>query len=163
MLGYINEKLVYGSICSKLPAEHTGMWKCYLIFCSENMCSSGAEIERPQSSWMQLRIHTNDKLAANNDYMIMCIEHQQNVNRSGRHIQTFQTLRSTSPELLSSCRCSQAPLELSKVLADSARAFSGAPESTWRYGGGFWMVWYLTSRIVKFRSSWDICAALPDT
>jgi len=44
-LGYINEKLVYGSICSKLPAEHGGIWKCYLIYRSENMCSGGAEFE----------------------------------------------------------------------------------------------------------------------
>ena len=30
------------------------------------------------------------------------------------------------------------PLELSKVLSDSARAFSGAPESTCSYGGAAW-------------------------
>ena len=58
------------------------------------MCSSGSAIERPQSIWMQLSIHTNDMLAVNNDYRIMCIklltiqsqlehvegEHQQSVN-----------------------------------------------------------------------------------
>jgi len=56
--------------------------------------------------------------------------HQQNVNRSGSHTQTSQILRLTSPVLPITARCSQALLELSKVLSDSARAFSGAPEST---------------------------------
>ena len=72
--------------------------------------------------------------------------HQQNVNQSGSHTQTSQTLRSTAPVLLSTSRCSQAPLELSKVLWDSTREFSGAP-----------------SRIVKFWSCWDLCAGLRET
>jgi len=78
-------------------------------------------------------------------------------------MQSSQTLRATSPVLLSTSRCSQTPLELSKVLSDSARAFSGALESTWSYGGAFRMLWDLTYRIVKFWSSWDLCADLQKT
>ena len=78
--------------------------------------------------------------------------HQRNVNRSGSHTQSSLTLRATSPVLLSTSRCSQTPLELSKVLSDSARAFSGAPESTCSYGGAFRMLRDLTSGIVKFWS-----------
>jgi len=36
------------------------------------MCISGSDIEMPQSFWMQLSIHTNCKLAVNNDNMIIC-------------------------------------------------------------------------------------------
>jgi len=36
------------------------------------MCISGSDIDTPQSSWIQLSIHTNYKLAVNNDYMIIC-------------------------------------------------------------------------------------------
>jgi len=39
-LGYINEKLVYGSICSKLPAEKAEMSQRYVIHRSENMSFS---------------------------------------------------------------------------------------------------------------------------
>ena len=56
-----------------------------------------------------------------------------------------------------------APLELSKVLSDSTRAFSSAPESTCSYGGAFRMLWDLTIRIVKFWSSWDLCAGPQET
>jgi len=85
---------------------------------------------------------------------------QQNVNRSSSHTQSCQTLRVTSPVLLSTSRCSQAPLELSTVLSDSPRAVSGAPESTCSYGGAFRMLRDLTYRIVKCWSSWDVCAHL---
>jgi hypothetical protein len=44
------------------------------------------------------------------------------------------------------------PLELSQVLSDSERAFSGAPESTCSYGGAFRILQDLTYRIVKFWS-----------
>jgi len=73
---------------------------------------------------------------------------QQNFNRSGDHTQSSQTLHATSPVLLSTSRCSQTPLELSRVLSDSASAFSGASESTCSYGGAFRMLRDLTSRIV---------------
>jgi len=89
--------------------------------------------------------------------------HQQNVIWSGSYTQSSQTLRATSPVLLCTSRCSQTPLELSKVLSDSARAFSGAPESTCSYGGEFRMLRDLTYRIVKFWSSWDLCADLRET
>jgi hypothetical protein len=93
-----------------------------------------------------------DRSSSNAVAPSVCI-HQQNVNRSGSHTQTSQTLRSTSPALLNTSRCSQTPLELSKVLSDSARAFSGAPECTYSYGGAFSMLRYLTYRIAKFWSS----------
>ena len=86
--------------------------------------------------------------------------HQQNVNRSGSNMQSSQTPRATSPVLLSAARRSQTPLELRKALSDSARAFSGAPESTCSSGGAFRMLRDLTYRIVKFGSSWDLCEDL---
>jgi len=49
----------------------------------------------------------------------------------------------------------QTPMELSTVLSDSAKAFSGALESTCSYGGTFRMLWDLTYKIVKFWSFWD--------
>jgi hypothetical protein len=67
-LGNIKAKLLYGSKCSKLRAEHTGMWQQFILYCFENMCWSGSQIETPESFWMQLNIHTNDILAVNNDY-----------------------------------------------------------------------------------------------
>ena len=36
------------------------------------MGSSRSEFQRLQIFWMQLSIHTNDKLAVNNDNMIIC-------------------------------------------------------------------------------------------
>jgi len=71
--GYMNEKFVTRSICSTLAAERPAMWKLYLIHQSQNMCSSGSEIEILQIFCMQFSIHTNNMLAVNNDYMIMCI------------------------------------------------------------------------------------------
>jgi hypothetical protein len=56
--------------------------------------------------------------------------HQRNVIRFGSNTQSSQTLQATSPVLLSTSTCSQTPVELSKVPSDSARALSGAPEST---------------------------------
>ena len=60
---------------------------------------------------------------------------QQNENLSGSHSQTSQTSRWTSLVLQSTSRCSQAPLELSKVLSDSARAIlkcSWKHQQLWR-------------------------------
>jgi len=88
---------------------------------------------------------------------------QQNVNWSGSHTQTSQTLPLPSPELLSTSRCSQAPLELCNVLSDSARVFSAASESTCSYGGAFRTLHDLTIWIVKFWRSRDRCAALRET
>jgi len=82
---------------------------------------------------------------------------------SRSHPQSSQTLRATSPVLLSTSRCSQTPLELSKVLSDSVRALSGAPESTCSYGGAFRMLRDLTYRIVKFWNSWGLWADLQET
>jgi len=68
-----------------------------------------------------------------------------------------------SPVLLTTFRCSYPPLELSKVLSDSARAFSGAPESICSYGGTCRMLRELTIRIFKFWSCCDCCARLEET
>jgi len=65
--------------------------------------------------------------------------------------------------LLSTSRCSQPPLDCCKVLSDSARAFTGTPESTCSYGGAFRMLRDLTIRILKFWSCWDLCAGLRET
>ena len=89
--------------------------------------------------------------------------HQQNLNQSSTITPSSQTLRVTSPVLLSTSRCSQTPLELSKVISYSERAFSGAPESTSNYGGAFRMLWEFANRIVEFFSSWDLRADLWET
>jgi len=89
--------------------------------------------------------------------------HQRNINRSGSNTQSLQTLRATSLVLLSTSWCSQTPLELSKVLSDSARSFSGASESTCSYGGAIGMLHDMTDWIVKFCSSWDLCADLRES
>ena len=89
--------------------------------------------------------------------------HQQNVNHSGSNMQSSQTLRVTSPALLSTSRCPQTPLELSNVLSDSARAFSGTSESSRSYGGALRMIRDLTYRMVKFWSYWDLCTDWRET
>jgi len=94
---------------------------------------------------------------------VVSVLHQQNVIRSGSHTQTSQTLRLPSPVLRSTYRCSQPPLELCKVLSDSARAFSCAPESTCSDEGAFRMLRDLAIRTVKFWSCWDLCAGLWET
>jgi len=68
------------------------------------------------------------------------IHHLQNVIRSGSHTQSSQTLRATLPARPSSSRRSKTLLELRNLLSDSARAFSGAPESTCSYGGALRML-----------------------
>jgi len=100
----------------------------------------------------------------------MCYDHchnarksglnQHNVNWFGTNTQSSQILLVTSPVLLSTFKCSQTPLELSKVLSDSVRAFSDSPESICSYGGAFQILQDLTYRIVKFQSSWDVCVHL---
>jgi len=62
-------------------------------------------------------------------------------------------LWATSPVLQTTSKYSQTPLELRKVLLHSARAFSGVPESTCSYGGGFRVPQDLTYRIVTFWGS----------
>jgi hypothetical protein len=71
-LGYFNEKLVYGSTCSELPAEHAGMSQRLVIHRSENMSFSCEDLDMPQSFCMQLSIDKICTLAVNNDYMIIC-------------------------------------------------------------------------------------------
>ena len=65
--------------------------------------------------------------------------------------------------LLSHSRCSQAPLELGKVLSDSAWAFPGVSESTCSSRGAFQKLHYLTYRIGNCWVSWDICASPRET
>jgi len=64
--------------------------------------------------------------------------------------------------LLSFSRRSQTHLELSKVLSDSARAFSGAPESTCSYGGAFRMLHLGYSNFGAPETSAQICGRLPE-
>jgi len=52
--------------------------------------------------------------------------------------------------LVSTSRCFKTPLEESKVLSESAGAFSGPFECTCSYGGAFSMLRDLTYRIVNF-------------
>jgi len=89
--------------------------------------------------------------------------HQQNDIWSGSHTQYSQTLRVTSPVLLCTCRYSQTPLELSKVLPDSGKAVIGTPKSTCSDGVAFRMLRDLTDRIVRFWSFWDLCTDLRGT
>jgi len=56
-LYYINEKLVYGSICSELPAENAEMSQRYVIHRSENMSLSWSEIDTPESFCIQLSVN----------------------------------------------------------------------------------------------------------
>jgi len=85
-------------------------------------------------------------------------EHLHNLSWFERHMKPFQTLRSTSPVLLGTARCFQAPLEQCKVLADSARSFSGASESTCSCEGSFRMQWNVTYTIVTLLRSWHLYA-----
>jgi hypothetical protein len=74
-LGYINENFAIGSICSKLLAEYAGMRNHFPIYRSETTCNIGSEIPWVYSFGMQLCIHTNNTLAVNDNYMIMCINY----------------------------------------------------------------------------------------
>ena len=76
--------------------------------------------------------------------------YQQNINRSRGNIQSSQTLRVTSPVLLSTSRCSHTPLELKTVISDLAPAFSSAPDSSCSYGGAFKMLQDVTYWIFTF-------------
>jgi len=103
----------------------------------------GVNVSNPSVSQ---RIPFTEAMLCSKNLVYLHLMHHQNVNRSGSHTQTSQTLRSTTSVCLSTSRCSQAPLELRKVLWDSTREFSGAP-----------------SKIVKFSSCWDICEGLQET
>jgi len=89
--------------------------------------------------------------------------HQHNVYLFWKRTQTSHTRPSILPVYLAHSICSQAPLELSNMLSDSARACSSASESTSRYGGAFRMLQYLTHRIVKFWSHYKVCTDLWET
>jgi hypothetical protein len=99
-LGYMNEKFVNRLICSKLPAEHAGMPKHSLIYCSETMGSIGYEIDRFQRVWMQLSIHTNDTLAVDSNYRFKCINvstvRQQVKPEWGEHQRSVNNFRSVN-------------------------------------------------------------------
>jgi hypothetical protein len=63
-------------------------------------------------------------------------------------MQSCQTLRLMTPVCLSNSKCFQAPVGLSKVIANPRQAVSGVSKTTCRYEGVFKMLWYLTSMIV---------------
>jgi len=71
-LDYINEKLVCGSAYWKLPAGNVDIWQRKVVNHSENIRFNQSKIETLHRFWMQLSIHTNNSLALNNDYMIIC-------------------------------------------------------------------------------------------
>jgi len=71
---------------------------------------------------------------------------EQNVNRSGSNAHTPLTVQSAAPVILCTSRCSEAPHELSQLLSDSTRAFSGTP-----------------SGMVKVCSYSDRCAGFRET
>jgi len=79
--------------------------------------------------------------------------HRQHVMQSRNHLWSSQTLWLTSPVLPGNSRRSLAPLELNRVLSDTARAFSGEPDIICSSGGAFKLLQYLTYRIAKFGSS----------
>jgi hypothetical protein len=78
-------------------------------------------------------------------------------------MQFTQTLRVTSPVLLSISRCSQTPLEPSTVLSDSAQELSGASENTCSYGHVYRMLRDLLYKIGNFGRSRDLCTDLWQT
>jgi len=126
------------------------VWLWFLCLSQVSWHERGSETPRFVTNKMDIiGLHTAECL---------CNLYQQNVIRSENNTQSSQTLRMTSPVLLSTSRYSQTPLEVSKVLSDSTRVFSGAPASTWSNGGAFRMLWDLTYRIVKFWNYWDHCA-----
>jgi len=140
-----------GSIFCDLSPARIPRWPCSI--CGRN--SFRATIH--------LRLYSRGFRAFVSTLCVIALIHEQNVNRFGGHPKTSQTLRLTSPVLLSTSNCSQAPLELSKVLSDSARAFSGAPEGPCIYGVEFRMLRDLTYTIFKFWISWDLCEGLRET
>jgi hypothetical protein len=89
--------------------------------------------------------------------------HQHNVNRSKSHTKSSQIFQGTSPVLGSTSRCSQTPLKLSRMLSDSARAFSSAPGRTCSDGGAFRMLWNMTNISVKHWSFGVLYTNLPET
>ena len=101
-----------------------------------------------------------NKAASPSKIKTIHLGHQHHVNQSGRHTNGSQTLRSTSPVHLSTSSCSQALLDLCKVLRHSARAFSDTPELTCSFAGAFRMVKDLKSRTVGCWRTWDLSAGM---
>jgi len=89
--------------------------------------------------------------------------HRHIINRFGYQIQPSQTLRPTSPVLLSHSRHSPAPPELRYVPSDVVWEFSCVPDSTCSYGGTSKILQYITYRIVTFCSSQDLCTGPLET
>jgi len=78
-------------------------------------------------------------------------------------MQRSQTLQSISSVCSNTARCSQTPLELSKVLANSGRGSPGAPRSTCQYACAFRMLQDMTYKSVRDWSNWDPCTGLRGT
>jgi len=72
--GYIVQKLVGRSTCRESLAKIAAMWRGQVLHHSDNLDSVWSEIHRPQSFWMQMKIHRNTILVVNNDYMVCCIQ-----------------------------------------------------------------------------------------
>jgi len=87
------------------------------------------------------------------------IKHFQNVKLSGCHMQTSQTLWSISQVFLCKSLCPQASLTLRTVLIDIATASSSDCDSTCSYISSLTIMQCITYRILKWFSSWDLCAA----
>jgi len=94
---------------------------------------------------------------------IFNIPHEQNHNRPGSAPDTSQTLLSTSPLLLSTSGCFQAPFEVRNVLSDSERAFTVPSKRSRSYGGRFMMLQYLRYMILNLWSAWDLYTGLRGT
>jgi len=97
--------------------------------------------------------------------LTLCIKlskwlHQQNVYRSGGSTLSSQALRATWPLLQSTSRYSQTPLEQSKELPDSARAFSGALRFDLLNTYILELLRPLRRSAGDFKTSWDCCTAL---
>jgi hypothetical protein len=81
---------------------------------------------------------------------------QHNVTQSRSNTQASQTLSERSPVLISNSKCSRAPLELCKLLSDSARAFASATGRTCSDGGAIRMLRDLIIMIVILWSCYDL-------
>jgi len=84
--------------------------------------------------------------------------HQQNVIRSGSHTQSSQTLRVTSPLLLSPSRRSPPGAKQSAL-----RLCKSILRCSWKHLQLWRCIQDAPSRIVKFWSSWDLCTDVQET
>jgi hypothetical protein len=67
--GYTYVQLVHGDFCLELPAESAETQLTYVIHHTNDMYSGGFEPEISQRSWIQMILHRNGILAANENSM----------------------------------------------------------------------------------------------